>query len=127
LKAAGSGTFVNVGSGAQVLHEDGLAYRGMYAAVKDATLAFTRAAAVEWGKDGIRALLIMPAAEAPMLEGFKRRAPELFAEGLKKMPLGRYGDAEVDVGRAVAWLCSDEAGYLTGSIIPLDGGGQYIH
>jgi NAD(P)-dependent dehydrogenase (short-subunit alcohol dehydrogenase family) len=38
------------------------------------------------------------------------------------VPLGRYGDPERDIGRAVALLVADEAGYLTGATIPLDGG-----
>jgi len=53
------------------------------------------------------------------------RSAERYAESLARSPFGRYGDPEVDIGRAVAWLCSDEASYITGSMIMLDGGRYY--
>ena len=45
---------------------------------------------------------------------------------LRRIPLGRFGHAEQDIGRVVAWLASDEAGYLTGSTIMVDGGQMFV-
>jgi len=66
---------------------------GVYAAVKAATQQITRAAANEWGKDGIRVNCIMP-----------------------------HATSEDDIGAFVAMMCRDEARYLTGQTIALDGG-----
>jgi NAD(P)-dependent dehydrogenase (short-subunit alcohol dehydrogenase family) len=123
LKARG-GVIVNMGSGAQLMHDG--AYYGAYDAVKGAIGALTRTAAVEWGKDGIRAYFIMPAAYTPMTERFKQRDPARYAEMVSRVPLGRFGDPEVDIGRPIAWLCSEEAGYITGTTIMLDGGQMYL-
>jgi NAD(P)-dependent dehydrogenase (short-subunit alcohol dehydrogenase family) len=126
LKAAGGGTFINVGSGAMLMHE-GLNF-GLYIAAKEATLAFTRAAAVEWGKDNIRAIFVMPSAWTPMTEeSFRKRGQPKIPEGGLRWPIPRWGEPEADVGRPIAWLCSEEAGYITGSIFMLDGGGMYLH
>src|SRR5262249_49685965 len=125
LKVRG-GVIINVGSGAQLLSGSDFASFGVYAATKDAIMALTRAAAVEWGPEGIRAVLIMPSAWSPGLESFKQSSPERYAEAVKRKPLGRYGDPEVDIGRPVAWLCSEEAGYVTGMTMMLDGGAGYL-
>jgi NAD(P)-dependent dehydrogenase (short-subunit alcohol dehydrogenase family) len=118
------GVIVNLGSGAQLMH-DGVTY-GTYTAAKGAIEALTRTAAVEWGKDGIRALLIMPAAESDGVAAWRRADPAGYAEMVSRVPLGRFGDAERDIGRAVAWLVSDEAAYITGTTIMLDGGQMYL-
>jgi NAD(P)-dependent dehydrogenase (short-subunit alcohol dehydrogenase family) len=118
------GVIVNMGSSATLMHDGG--FYGVYTAAKAAIEALTRTAAVEWGADGIRALLVNPAAESPMVAAMKERDPARYAELVGRVPLGRFGDAEVDIGRAVAWLVSDEAGYLTGTTIMLDGGQMFL-
>jgi NAD(P)-dependent dehydrogenase (short-subunit alcohol dehydrogenase family) len=120
------GAIINLGTGTQWSHGGDAPFHGGYAAVKDAIMALTRAAAVEWGSDGIRALLIVPSALTPLIELYKERLPEQHAARLKLKPLGRHGDADVDIGRAVAWLCSEEAGYITGTTVMLDGGQMYL-
>jgi NAD(P)-dependent dehydrogenase (short-subunit alcohol dehydrogenase family) len=45
---------------------------------------------------------------------------------LSKIPLRRYGDPELDIGRAVAWACGPDARYLTGSTLMLDGGQMHL-
>jgi NAD(P)-dependent dehydrogenase (short-subunit alcohol dehydrogenase family) len=94
-----------MGQGIEAL-EDGkdITRYGVYAGVKDMITALSRTAAMEFGSGGIR-----------------------FEESLARSPFGRYGDPEVDIGRAVAWLCSDDASYITGSMIMLDGGRYYLH
>jgi NAD(P)-dependent dehydrogenase (short-subunit alcohol dehydrogenase family) len=117
------GVIVNVGSSGAIMH-DGRAL-AVYSAAKNATESLTRYAAVEWGSDGIRVLLIMPAAASPALAQWRTAEPDLVAEMESRIPIGRFGDPEHDIGRPVAWLCSDEAGYMTGSIVMLDGGQMF--
>lgn len=95
---------------------------GVYAAVKAATQQLTRAAANEWGKDGIRVNAIMPHAKSPALQWWiKNNQAE--AEALQAgIPLGYIGDCEADIGAFVAMMCREEARYLTGQTIALDGG-----
>ena len=95
------------------------------AAAKSAIESLTRYAAVEWGGDGIRALLVMPAAESDGVRAFRERDPERYAEMVSRVPLGRFGDPEADIGVPIAWLASDDARYLTGSTIMLDGGQMF--
>jgi hypothetical protein len=123
LAASGHGVIVNFGSGAQLMH-DGRMY-AVYAAAKSAIESLTRYAAVEWGGDGIRVLMVMPASESDGVRAFRERDPERYFEMVSRVPLGRFGDPEVDIGVPIAWLVSDEARYITGSTIMLDGGQMF--
>ena len=119
----GDGAVVNCVSSAAV-RWDASGY-GAYAAVKEAIRALTRAAACEWGSDGIRVNAIAPHAMSPGMAEWVAARPEEAAAFFKTIPLGRVGDCEKDIGRAVAHLVCAEAGYLTGATIPLDGGQAY--
>jgi NAD(P)-dependent dehydrogenase (short-subunit alcohol dehydrogenase family) len=119
LKAA-SGLIVNFGSGTQL--DPSEQFHSTYNAAKGAIANLTRSAAVEWGKDGIRAVLVLPAAESDQLAAFRARDPQKYGEMMKRVPLGRFGDAETDIGRPIAWLATDEARFITGTAIMLDGG-----
>jgi meso-butanediol dehydrogenase/(S,S)-butanediol dehydrogenase/diacetyl reductase len=119
------GVIVNMGSGAQLLHE--AMQFGTYLIAKHAMLALTRTAAVEWGKDGIRAYLVMPAAWTPLSRRAQSMNPEQFDRLISTIPVGRMGDPEKDIGRPICWLCTDEAGYMTGTTIQLDGGQLFLH
>ncbi len=120
----GGGSVVNLGTGA-ALRSDPVGY-GAYAAVKEGIRALTRAAAVEWGADGIRVNAIIPLALSPGMEYWTRTRPEEAAAFLATVPLGRVGDCEADIGRAVVTLVGPELGYLTGSTLMLDGGQGYL-
>ncbi len=120
----GGGSIVNLGTGA-ALRPDPVGYGG-YAAVKEAIRALTRAAAFEWGPDGIRVNAVIPLASSPGLETWIRTRPEESAAFMATVPLGRAGDVEQDIGRAVAWLASPEASYITGTTLMLDGGQAYL-
>jgi 2-hydroxycyclohexanecarboxyl-CoA dehydrogenase len=119
LKASG-GLIVNFGSGTQF--DPSERFHATYNAAKGAIANLTRSAAVEWGPDGIRAVLVLPAAESDQLAAFRARDLQKFGEIMARVPLGRFGDAERDIGRPIAWLATDEAMFITGSIIMLDGG-----
>lgn len=114
------GLIVNVGSGTQF--DPSEKFHATYNAAKGAIANLTRSAAVEWGPDGIRAVLVLPAAESDQLAAFRARDPQKFGEMMSRVPLGRFGDAETDIGAPIAWLATDEARFITGSIIMLDGG-----
>jgi NAD(P)-dependent dehydrogenase (short-subunit alcohol dehydrogenase family) len=98
LKATG-GSIINLSTSA-TRRWDAANY-GFYAASKRAVEALSRAAASEWGPDGIRVNTVAPHALSP---------------------LGRVGDCEEDIGAAVLFLVSPAARYVTGTVIPLDGG-----
>jgi NAD(P)-dependent dehydrogenase (short-subunit alcohol dehydrogenase family) len=118
------GVIINLGTAAALRH-DPIGY-GCYGAVKEAIRTLTRAAAVEWGADGIRALNILPLAESPAFAGWKAARPEEYAEYCKGIPVGRVGDCEQDIGRVVAFLCSDEGSYVNGTTITIDGGRDFL-
>lgn len=120
----GGGSIVNLGSGAGT-RPDPVGY-GAYAAVKEAIRALTRAAAFEWGPEGIRVNAIIPLATSPGLEHWIATRPEESKAFLATVPLGRAGDCENDIGRAVAMLVGPYGSYITGSTLTLDGGQAYL-
>ena len=82
----------------------------------------TRTLAMEWGAEGVRINSIAP---GPIegTEGMRRLAPNAEAEdGWKNaVPLARLGTTD-DIAKAALWLCSDDASYVTGVVLPVDGG-----
>ena len=120
----GDGCIINLASTAE-RRWDASNY-GPYAAVKAAIRALTRAAASEWGGDGIRANVILPHAKSPGLEGWIEANPEEAAAFIATIPLGRIGECEQDIGEFVAFLCSDAASYVSGQSIAVDGGQAYM-
>lgn len=120
MLARGGGVIVNLASSAGIRWD--MAGYGAYGAVKQATRVLTRAAAAEWGRQGIRVLTIAPHAESPGLKWWIANNPVEAEAFFSTIPLGRIGKLEEDIGRAVAALCGPEMAYLTGATIPLDGG-----
>ncbi|MFK0160105.1 SDR family NAD(P)-dependent oxidoreductase [Streptomyces sp. NPDC090493] len=120
---AGRGSVVNLGSSAAVLGEAGFA---AYAMAKEAIRGLTRVAAREWGAYGIRVNVVCPAALSPAAEAYFAARPERADSVLAGIPLGRMGDPETDIGRAVAALVSDDMAYLTGATLMLEGGRTLI-
>lgn len=120
MAARGGGVIINLATSAAV-RWDAAGY-GVYAATKEAQRAITRSAAHEWASDGIRALSVAPHAHSPGLDWWIENNPEEAEEFVAAIPAGRIGDPVEDIGVPVVWLCSDEARYLTGATIPLDGG-----
>ena len=113
------GNIVNFGSSAAV---EGEPTFGSYAMAKEAIRGLTRTAAREWGRYGIRVNTVCPAAMSPAAVEFRDTDPDRFARVVAKIPLGRMGDSEQDIGRAVAALVSDDMAYLTGATLMLCGG-----
>lgn len=120
LVARGGGTIFNFCSSAGIRWD--MTGYGAYAAVKQAIRSLTRAAAAEWGGEGIRVLTIAPHAESPGLKWWIEHNPEEAEAFFRTIPLGRVGSLEQDIGRALVALCGSDLAYLTGATIPLDGG-----
>jgi NAD(P)-dependent dehydrogenase (short-subunit alcohol dehydrogenase family) len=120
LKRSGEGVIVNLATSAAVRWD--MSGYGAYGAVKEATRILTRAAAAEWGPDGIRVLTIAPHADSPALKGWVESRPEEAAAFFETIPLRRIGRCEEDIGAAVAALCGPAFSYFTGATVPLDGG-----
>ena len=95
---------------------------GAYAATKEAIRSLTRAAACEWGPEGIRTNVILPHAMSPGLAWWIDNHPEEAEEFIASIPQRRVGDCEEDIGRFVVTLCSDASAYVNGQSIGLDGG-----
>jgi NAD(P)-dependent dehydrogenase (short-subunit alcohol dehydrogenase family) len=120
MAARGGGTIFNFASSAGIRWD--MANYGCYGAIKQATRALTRAAAAEWGREGIRVLTIAPHAESPALKGWIENNPHESEAFFRTIPLGRIGRLEEDIGRAIVALCGQDLSYLTGATVPLDGG-----
>ncbi|NGO42203.1 SDR family NAD(P)-dependent oxidoreductase [Streptomyces ureilyticus] len=122
LKAS-RGSVVNLGSSAAVQGDPTF---GAYAMAKEAIRGLSRVAAREWGPYGIRVNVVCPAALSPAAEDYLATHPEKAAPLYAGIPLGRLGDPESDIGRAVAALVSEEMVYLTGATLMLEGGRTLI-
>lgn len=110
---AGGGSIVSIGS---ELATTGGELQAHYIAAKAGVVGLTRAIAAELGPQGIRANVVAPGpTESRMLS---TELPPRFAE---KIPLRRLGVPE-DVAGAVAYLASDDAGYVSGQVLGVDGG-----
>jgi NAD(P)-dependent dehydrogenase (short-subunit alcohol dehydrogenase family) len=120
----GGGVVVNMGSGSAIRPD--LTAFGGYGACKEAIRTMSRAAACEWGRDGIRVNVVLPLAMSPAMAGFLEHNPDARDGVLGSIPLGFIGDCETDVGPAVVWLCSDAAAYVTGTSLCVDGGQDYV-
>ncbi|MGH7933403.1 MAG: glucose 1-dehydrogenase [Candidatus Binataceae bacterium] len=119
LKQGGGGAIVNTSSAAGLAGAKGLP---AYVAAKHGVTGLTRAAALEYGKHGIRVNAVCPGPiRTPMLDRLLRKSAEMEAKMARSEPLKRLGEPE-EIGEAVAWLCSDRASYVHGLPMPVDGG-----
>ncbi|MGN6475022.1 MAG: SDR family NAD(P)-dependent oxidoreductase [Mycobacteriales bacterium] len=118
------GAVVNLGTGSALRND--LPGFTLYAGTKEMIRTLTRMAALEWGKDGIRVNAVIPNGLSPGLEMWSEFAPQEYQDFVNTIPLGRVGRLEEDVGRAVAFLLSVDAAYVTGSTLMVDGGQAYL-
>jgi 3-oxoacyl-[acyl-carrier protein] reductase len=114
---AGGGAIVNLSSGAAWTNSPGV---GIYPASKAAVEALTKQMAIEWGPKGIRANAVGPG--LIVTEGTARNYQgERRDERGRGVPLGRVGEPE-DIADVIGFLCSDDARYVNGQVIYVDGG-----
>jgi NAD(P)-dependent dehydrogenase (short-subunit alcohol dehydrogenase family) len=120
MKARGGGSIINLASSAAIAWDTSGA--GIYGSMKEAIRTLSRTAASEWGRDAIRVNTIAPLAASPAMVGWLDAMPGGPDAFLATIPLGRIGDPVRDIGAVVRFLASDEARYITGATIPVDGG-----
>jgi 3-oxoacyl-[acyl-carrier protein] reductase len=101
---------------------EGSATLPLYAAVKGALRGFAKSLAREWALDGVTVNVVSPLAFSPAMEQAIAADPAVEERLNRRVPLGRVGDAETDVGVAVAFLVGPDAGYITGQTLGIDGG-----
>lgn len=119
MSTNGGGVIVNVSS---ILGHAALPGRSAYCASKSGLHGLTQALAVEWASLGIRVLSIDPGYVAtPLLQQTVGRSPDGFAAVEQRTPLGRLADAS-EVAGVVSFLLSDDASYMTGASVVVDGG-----
>lgn len=120
MQARGGGAVVNISS------VNGVRYFGnpAYSAAKAALVNLTQSVASEYGRHGIRCNAVLPGSVRTDNITWKIRQekdPQIFEKLARWYPLGRVAEAE-DIAKAVAFLGSDEAEYITGVALPVDGG-----
>jgi NAD(P)-dependent dehydrogenase (short-subunit alcohol dehydrogenase family) len=116
--AASGGAIVNTAS---MLSFFGGPMVPAYTASKGGVAQLTKALAAAWAKDGIRVNAVAPGWIATELTRGLAEDEARSAAILARTPMGRWG-APVDIGGVVVFLCSDAARFVTGSILPVDGG-----
>lgn len=114
----GSGAIVNTASVAGLVGVRGLS---PYTATKHAVVGLTKTAALDYVKRGIRVNAICPGlVRTPMVENYTQQNPVIEEQLLMFQPLGRMA-APDEIAAAVVWLCSDEASFVTGTAMTIDG------
>jgi NAD(P)-dependent dehydrogenase (short-subunit alcohol dehydrogenase family) len=109
---------VNIGS---ILSYIGIPGTSAYAATKGAVLQISRVLAVELGPEGIRCNCVCPGLIRTDMTESMMEDPDFVKENLPTYPLGRFGEVE-DVAHACLYLASDEASWINGVVLPVDGG-----
>jgi NAD(P)-dependent dehydrogenase (short-subunit alcohol dehydrogenase family) len=118
MQAQGSGSIINISS--TYGHEGG-AGASVYVASKHAVEGMTKSAALEAASSGVRVNAVAPGPiETGMLDRFTGTS-ERKAALLKTVPLGRVGDP-ADIARAAVFLASEDASFITGQVLTVDGG-----
>jgi NAD(P)-dependent dehydrogenase (short-subunit alcohol dehydrogenase family) len=118
MKRTGYGRILNMSS---IMSHVSLAGRTAYSSAKAALLGLTRALALELASDGITVNGISPGPIATDMNRTLMNNPEVNAQFLANLPVGRWGKVE-EIGALACYLCSDDAGFITGTDILIDGG-----
>lgn len=113
------GKIINFASGAGI---KGDVNQGSYAAAKEAIRGISRVAANEFGPYGITVNLISPIAKSQGMLDWAEANPEYYEKMISGIPMRRLGEIEEDIGRVAVFLASDDASYITGQTIMVDGG-----
>src|ERR1700759_1254195 len=119
MQKNGGGSIVNLSSISGVVGQTMV--HMSYNAAKGAVRIMTKSTAVQFGKDGIRCNSVHPGLMPPMRTSGATADPAVRAKMLKTVPLGRAGEVD-EVANAVLFLASDEASYITGAELYVDGG-----
>ncbi|MBI1898892.1 MAG: glucose 1-dehydrogenase [Acidobacteria bacterium] len=118
MKGQGYGRILNMTS---IMSHVSIPGRTAYSASKSGLLGFTRALALELASENITVVGISPGPFATEMNTALMQNPELNQQFISRIPLGRWGRVE-EIGQLAVYLCSEEAGFLTGTDILIDGG-----
>ncbi|MDO3410426.1 SDR family NAD(P)-dependent oxidoreductase [Saccharibacillus sp. CPCC 101409] len=119
LETSGSGSIVNASSVGSLKGNPGL---GAYGASKRAVNSLTQTAAVEYGPSGIRVNAIAPGTTmTDMIQQWVAINPDIIEQISAKTPLRRPAEP-IEIANAAAWLLSDYSSFVTGVVLPVDGG-----
>jgi NAD(P)-dependent dehydrogenase (short-subunit alcohol dehydrogenase family) len=119
LAAGNGGVILNNSSAGGIRAAAGIS---VYGASKHAVVGLTRAASHEYARAGIRVNALVPGiADTPMTAPWKQNDPATFEPTVARIPQGRIAQPN-EVAEAAAFLLSDRAQYITGAVLPVDGG-----
>ena len=118
MKGKGYGRIINMTS---IMSHVSLPGRAAYSASKAGLLGFTRALALELAAEGITCVAISPGPFATEMNAPILNDPEKNAQFVSKIPMGRWGKLD-EIGKLALFLCSEDAGFITGTDILIDGG-----
>lgn len=118
MKGQGYGRIINLTS---MMSHVSIAGRTAYSASKTGLLGFTRALALELAPEKITVNGISPGPIATEMNAPLMQNPELNQQFISKIPLGRWGSVE-EIGQLAVYLCSEDAGFITGTDVLIDGG-----
>jgi len=114
----GSGKIINIASTSGILGKASLV---AYSSSKGAILQFTKALAAEWAKTGVQVNAIAPGAFKTDAQSAVLESPEILKRRLRKIPVGRMGDAD-EMATLACYLASPKSNFVTGSVYVIDGG-----
>ncbi|RKT27125.1 NAD(P)-dependent dehydrogenase (short-subunit alcohol dehydrogenase family) [Paraburkholderia sp. RAU2J] len=119
MLAQRSGAIVNLGSIAGLA---GIPARNAYGAAKAGIVAMTRSLACEWAREGIRVNAVAPGYVATELVETLKRNGQMNLQAIeRRTPMGRLAQPD-EIARAISFLASDAASYITGTVLSVDGG-----
>jgi NAD(P)-dependent dehydrogenase (short-subunit alcohol dehydrogenase family) len=119
MRRAGGGSIVNISSQLGLVGTD--ISSPQYQASKGSVRLLTKATAIQYAKDKIRANSVHPGPIVTPMTEARRADPEIYRLMVSRIPLGRYGQPE-EVALGVIYLASDESAFVTGSELVIDGG-----